>query len=430
MENSKKYRNCSIDQLIEMALEDSKKSKNKKYYYKGKELSLYCRENNLDVRTIRSRVYKLIKDENYNNYSYEEIIEIAIKGIARSKTTYYYGGKSLYNYCREHKLNYQNILSCVRKAKNNEKYKGLSEEKIIDMVINGETKAYKYFYKGMTLYKYCKENNLLYEEVVNRLKYLKTRYDLSEEELIEMSLKLQNSFTRSSKYKYKGMDLKQYVLENGLSYNYVTYKIRNLKKLDENKNLSMDELIEKALNKKEYDNKYIYNGEPLQKYCKDNGLEYSKIVYKLKHLKSLDSYKPYSEEQLIYFVINDYKPSIYHYKGLPFNVYCKENNLDYLVILQRVYHLKRTGLHEEKTDNELIDFALSKEYFSNKETRYKGISLKEYCEINNLNVQSVKFRLQAIKKSIKFKDLTLDMMIEKAIEREIKAKEKKEIKGH
>ena len=92
-----------------------------------------------------------------------------------------------------------------------------------------------WFYEGVSLNKYCKENNVDYRKVVYRINKLKKSEEFKgsgNEEIVRAAV---FALKRKSKYAYEGNDLKEYCELNNINYNNVIREIGKLKKKDENK---------------------------------------------------------------------------------------------------------------------------------------------------------------------------------------------------
>lgn len=50
-----------------------------KYFYNGIPLSKYCKENNINISTIRVRIWKKKQSKKYENYTEQEIVDMVIE---------------------------------------------------------------------------------------------------------------------------------------------------------------------------------------------------------------------------------------------------------------------------------------------------------------------------------------------------------------
>ena len=131
-----------------------------KYSYEGMSLSQYCTENGISINAIRSKMYRMKQKEEYKYLSDQEIIKIAIES-SHSTIKYTYKGIPLSQYCLEHNINIDTIYLRIRYLK--KKDKTLTNDQLVTLSLeNFKNQKFKYFYKGMPLKEYCKENNLNY----------------------------------------------------------------------------------------------------------------------------------------------------------------------------------------------------------------------------------------------------------------------------
>ncbi len=138
------------------------------------------------------------------------------------------------------------------------------------------------------------------------------------------------------------------------------------------------------------EDKYYYNGIPLSRYCKDNGININTVktrIWKKKHNKK---YEKYTDQEIVDMVIDTSGTGIkYMYKGQTLRKYCLENDISPSTITQRIINLRKEN--PRLSNDELVVLAI--EEFNNKNYKYfyKGIPLKEYCrshpEINYISIR-------------------------------------------
>ena len=127
----------------------------------------------------------------------------------------------------------------------------------------------KYFYNGIPLSKYCKDNNINISTIRARIwkkKQSKKYKNYTEQEIVDMVIETYGS---AIKYMYKGIALRQYCLDNGINIGTINSRINNLRK--QNEELSNDELVILAM--EEFDNKnfrFFYKSVPLKEYCESH----------------------------------------------------------------------------------------------------------------------------------------------------------------
>ena len=387
----KKAPDKTIDEIIDMSINYIDASKN---YYKGVLLTEYCKKNDLNIETIKSRMFRLKKE--YPDKSIEDIIELAINFEKKINYKYYYQGKPLIEYCEKNKLNYKTLCSRIRYLKSTNPDKDINE--IIELAINFKIKKnYKYYYQGKPLIEYCKENKLDYEKVYVRLKYLISKntgknieeiieptlnFNKKTEKIIELAIKPNK---KTNKYNYQGKSLDIYCKENDLNVETIKSRISRLKKEYPKKDIN--DIIELAINfEKKINYKYYYQGRPLIEYCKINNLNYSVIGTRIRRLVSQNPQK--SLDDIIELAINHNKKpqNKYYYQGKPLTEYCEQEGINYNNIIVRIKKIKEKN-PDLKLD-EIIEIAINT---NNEKIKYNygGMSLYNYCIENNINYYTI-----------------------------------------
>ncbi len=153
----------------------------------------------------------------------------------------------------------------------------------------------------------------------------------------------------------------------------------------------------------------FYNGIPLIKYCKDNDINFATIKSSICKKRKDSKYSDYTEQEIVNMVINNYHKQIkYVYEGIPLRRYCKDNGINYDIIMHRILYLMKD--YPELDNDELINIAMGKTFknrrYKDKEYKgkkfkyfYKDIPLKEYCIQNNIDYDIVKHRLNYLQKN-------------------------------
>ena len=356
-----------------------------KYFYNGIPLSKYCKDNNINISTIRARIWKKKQSKKYENYTEQEIVDMVIEAYG-SAIKYMYKGISLRQYCLENGINIGTINSRINNLrKQNEK---LSNDELVILAMEEfDNKNFRFFYKGVPLKEYCKNHpEINYNTIrtyINREK--KRKPELSDEELIEQYLNKEHKGIY--KYYYLGIPLKQYCDENNLSYrNIITY-ISRYRNTDNFKDLNDDEFVEAIMDKYQpFEPKYLYKGLTLREYCIQNDLSYYSVVSFVKRGLAKGSTK--SIDDLInegIKTINRYG-IIYYYKGIPLKDYAESNNLNASSIRCTIL---RRQLRSNKPLQEIIDECVeSYQKFSIK-YYYNEIPLLTYCNSIGLNYNTV-----------------------------------------
>ena len=298
---------------------------------------------------------------------------------------YYYKGIPLTIYCRDNNINTSTIFARICKLKKNKNYSSYSEQEIVNHVIEAYGSNIKYTYKGIPLRKYCIDNNLNYPTIRERIKRLQENNNLSNEEAV---IKAIEEFNNSNyKYFYKGIPLKDYCIKNNINYDSIRSFINNRKNCD----ISDEELIEQYLNKKHTGiYKYYYKEIPLKQYCEDNNISYKAIIAFIKRNKDKDEYKNLDNDSFINLIMDNYHASQikYTYKNQSLYTYCSNNNISYYSIVSFV----KRSLKKESTKSidELISDAINTINIHGIIYYYKGIPLKDYASDHNLNANSIR----------------------------------------
>ena len=79
----------------------------------------------------------------------------------------------------------------------------------------------------------------------------------------------------------------------------------------------------------------------------------------------------------------------YYYLGIPLKEYCDENNLNYKNIIAYIGNYKKNDGFKNLTDDELVEVIMDKYQPFKPKYLYKGLTLREYCNKNNLSYYSV-----------------------------------------
>lgn len=356
-----------------------------KYFYNGIPLSIYCKENNINISTIRSRIWKKKKSKKYENYAEQEIVNMVIEAYG-SATKYMYKGMSLRQYCLENNINFTTINSRISKIK--KENKNLTNDELVVLALEEfENKNFRFFYRGIPLKEYCKNHpDINYNTIrayINKEKVKNT--NLTDDELIEQYINKEHKGIYT--YYYLGMPLKQYCEENNLNYrNIITYMCR-YRNNDNFKNLNNDEFVEAIMEQYQpFEPKYLYNGITLREYCIQNDLSYYSVVSFVKRKLAKGSKK--SIDELIDEGINTINKYgiIYYYNGIPLKDYCEENNLNANSIRGAI--LRKQAKTNQSLQEIINNCVESYQKFTIK-YYYNGEKLLSYCNKIGLNYNTV-----------------------------------------
>ena len=375
---SKKYENYTEQQIVDMVVESYGSAI--KYMYKGVTLRQYCLDNGINIGTINARINKLrAMNQGLSN---DRLVILAMEEFANENFRFFYNGIPLKEYCETHPdINYNSVRSYINREK--EKNPSLSDEELIEKYLEKEHKGiYKYYYLGIPLKQYCLENNLNYKNLITYMSRYRDTDDfksLTDDEFVLAIMDQYQPF--EPKYLYKGITLRQYCIQNNLSYySVVSFVKRGLAK---NNQKTIDELISdgiKTINR--YGIIYYYKGVPLIDYAKKNNLNASSIRAAILR-KQLKSNKPLQE--IIDECVESYqKISIkYLYNGIPLFTYCNSIGLNYNTIIHKYLseYASRTDISVDGAIKQIVDYYLNnppvktKYYFNNQ-------SLSRFCDIN------------------------------------------------
>lgn len=384
-----------------------------KYMYKGIALRQYCLDNGINIGTINSRINNLRKQN--EELSNDELVILAMEEFDNKNFRFFYKIVPLKEYCESHpEINYNTIRTYINREK--EKNPELSDEELIEQYLDKEHKEiYKYYYLGIPLKQYCDENNLSYRNLItymSRYRNTDNFKGLSDDEFVEAIMDQYQPF--EPKYLYKGLTLKEYCIQNDLSYYSVVSFVK--RRLAKGSTKSIDDLIDegiKTINR--YGIIYYYKGIPLKDYAEQNDLNASSIRCAILR-KQLRSNKPLQE--IINECVESYqKFSIkYYYNGIPLLTYCNNIGLNYNTIIQRYLYeyADKTDIDIDETIKQIVDYYIehpplkTKYYFNDQ-------SLTKFCDVNGYPYLAIWRRI----KTLESKDnlLNNDQIIVSAIKK-------------
>ena len=176
----------SIEKLIDEAVESCKRH-GIKYFYEGKTLVDYCKSHNLNVGTIAAGIRKDL--EKNPNEDINEIVKRNVEKIRRKRVKYIYNGVPLVDYCKKNDVDYNNVMNRY----NTNLKKGLDEEealkKAVESLYIDKPVRVKYMFDGISLSKYCKKNNIPYNNIIQKIWALKKKNnEKTDDEIIKMAL--------------------------------------------------------------------------------------------------------------------------------------------------------------------------------------------------------------------------------------------------
>ena len=408
---SKKYENYTEQEIVDMVIEAYGSAI--KYMYKGISLRQYCLDNGINIGTINSRINNLRKQN--EKLSNDELVILAMEEFDNKNFRFFYKGVPLKEYCESYpEINYNTIRTYINREK--EKNPELSDEELIEQYLDKEHKGiYKYYYLGIPLKQYCDENNLSYRNLItymSRYRNTDNFKGLSDDEFVEAIMDQYQPF--EPKYLYKGLTLREYCIQNDLSYYSIVSFVKS--RLAKGSTKSIDDLIDegiKTINR--YGIIYYYKGIPLKDYAEQNDLNASSIRCAILR-KQLRSNKPLQE--IINECVESYqKFSIkYYYNGIPLLTYCNNIGLNYNTIIQRYLYeyADKTDIDIDETIKQIVDYYIehpplkTKYYFNDQ-------SLTKFCDVNGYPYLAIWRRI----KTLESKDnlLNNDQIIASAIKK-------------
>ena len=305
------------------------------------------------------------------------------------ESKYFYDGIPLAKYCKENGINISTIYARVWKKKQSKKYINHSEQEIVNMVIEAYGTLIKYTYKGISLRQYCIENDINFSTIKSRIVNLKKQNEnLSNDELVVLAM--EEFDNKNYKFFYHGIPLKEYCNEHP-EINYKTIISFVNCEIEKNKNLSIEEAIERYISKEHKGKyKYYYCGIPLIKYCEENDLSYKNIINCMNRYRSNNEFQNLTDDEFVEQIMDIYQPfkPKYMYKGITLKQYCEQNDLSYYSVISFVK--RRLAKNSTLNIDDLIDEGINTINRCGIIYYYKGVPLKDYAKENNLNVNSIR----------------------------------------
>lgn len=283
----KKYENYSDEQLIKLAIETPDRIV--EYSYKGISLKQYCEQHNENFKRIMARISSFKHNPKYSHLPIDSIIELAFSDLSKVNIRYKYQGMTLGEYCKKHCINYNVISSRIRLIRENDQYKDYSDEQVVEFAMNYPTDRVKYRYKGIPLVQYCKDHNLDINLIFSRIYDLKSYEEcknLSDDELV--SLAITKSYDFKVRYKCNGVSIEEYAKTHDIKPKTIRSKLRYLKEDERYKDYTKEELVQLALSTyKKYKNiresfliieKQEFSEENVKEVCNKLNLSYEHIL--------------------------------------------------------------------------------------------------------------------------------------------------------
>lgn len=101
------------------------------------------------------------------------------------ESKYFYNGIPLFKYCKDNNININTIRGRIWKKRQSNKYKNYTDQEIVDMVIESYGSAIKYMYKGISLRQYCLDNGINIGTINSRINNLRKKNKMMQKELAD-----------------------------------------------------------------------------------------------------------------------------------------------------------------------------------------------------------------------------------------------------
>lgn len=176
----------SVDEIVDMYLAKEHKGRFK-YYYCGIPLKDYCENNNIDYDNILHYISRYPKEDFDSNLLMDEYVEIIMNQYSPFELKYQFQGMSLRQYCIKNNLLYDSVKTFVRRKLQ------LNSELCIDDLIREAISTIKrygiiYYYNGVPLIEYCKENNINYDSIVSVVRNKRANSTLCLQEIVNITI--------------------------------------------------------------------------------------------------------------------------------------------------------------------------------------------------------------------------------------------------
>ena len=164
--------------------------------YKGQRLIEYCKMNNYDYDNVYLRLKYIFKSNRFKRLTKRQKIDLAIERYKERDnykySSYIYNGKRLREYCKDNNIPMQYMYSRLIAYEKSNRKRFLPLDIKIQMAINcfkgiNDNRYANIIYKGKKLSLYCKENGIKYYSIRNKICYEKRKgyiEDLPNEERI------------------------------------------------------------------------------------------------------------------------------------------------------------------------------------------------------------------------------------------------------
>lgn len=138
---------------------------------------------------------------------------------------------------------------------------------------------------------------------------------------------------------------------------------------------------------------FSYKGISLQEYCNKNNVNYKYVINRKCVIKKKMGL---TDQEAINYIIDNYKDSYCYYKGIPLKEYCDINNINHSYIQKEIYNI----IKNKNIDKDAAITLLIEKYKTNF-VYYNGIHVVEYCRMTGINYDSLAPYVSRLIKKIK-----------------------------
>ena len=269
-----------------------------KFSYKGTSLTEYCKKNDINYYTMVSRIEEIIKKN--PKITNDEATRIAIEECNDNGIIYYYNNMPLVDYCRlNSKYNYSSILTYIKREK--KKFPKKSNQEIVNSYFEKNHKIHtKHYVRNETLKEYCEKKGLNYIKVISYISKIRNdNPELSAKEILNKAIEKVESLVDRKPLMYQGIYLTEYCRQHDLLFSSIYQKIYNL---IDRENLNLEDAIEKAIKTfNKFGIKYYVGDMSLVEYCSYYSYNYSLLKNRISRNISENSDKYSAIEEAIEF---------------------------------------------------------------------------------------------------------------------------------
>jgi len=250
--DKKKHPEWTTEEILADVKSRLKKGKTK-YFFRNTTLNAYCLKNGVVSSTVRRKYNEICGNSKYNGLSNDEMMLIAIEEAKVGHEKYRIDGVLLSVYCSLNDINKGTIINKINKYKKENPNSLLSDNEIAKMAVMDYYKGHAIYFVGdEVLHIYVTKLGYLPSTVLRKmhLMYPETVPSGTRERIIVSEEKLLNVLNsigcvNGTLYFFGGMSLKQYCKENNINYGSVVAAI-NI-----HSELSIDEIVARAISNRD-----------------------------------------------------------------------------------------------------------------------------------------------------------------------------------